>query len=100
MPGINRSGVKRVEVVVVAAIILIGMALLVAYALNQREMARRHECLSRQRHLAELMLSYEQASSGFPGYVNNLESTGENEAVEASWPCCNCRSGWRDNHGY
>jgi len=85
MPAVNRSGVKRIEVVVVAAILLVGMALLVVYLLHSREGARREMCLHHQKQLAEALQGYELFNSAFPGYVNRLEIGKEGEPLEVSW---------------
>ncbi len=85
MPAANRSGVKRVEVVVVAAITLVGLAVLVVYLLNGREAARRNVCLHNQEQLAEAMQAYDGFHPGFPGYVNRLGSGEGEEFAEAGW---------------
>jgi prepilin-type N-terminal cleavage/methylation domain-containing protein len=68
----KRSAFTLVELLVVIAVVALLVALLIPAISGARTTARTTQCISRQRDLAQTMITYSNENNGLPGYLNEL----------------------------
>jgi type II secretory pathway pseudopilin PulG len=74
----TRRGLTLVEVVVIAFIILFGLALLLPTIQINKTAAVRNVCMNNLRNIALGMLNFESAKRQFPGYLNTISPDSPN----------------------
>lgn len=86
----RKNGFTRIEVLVVAGVLILVLGAVVPYLLSSREKARRNSCRASLKQLGVALHNYHDTFRHFPpGYIVATTISRENNSVEMNW-----NSGW------
>ena len=86
--SIDRSGVSRIEILVILGCIVLGVALALPWLVKNREAARAGTCAARQFRTALAIQSFENEYLSLPGYrgVQMVAADGQPQAISWVYP--------------